>query len=194
MAQMMSSRQMQQLNNGRQIYIALRTYADETGHDGRFPAAHGTGASRELFANSNDALASLLPKYLDDKKAFFNRRSAYCVKLPENPETKNQLLAGECDWAYVRGLGRDTRADWPVLANAFAPGTTTYVPDPGKKGGVYRGENAVVIWAGGSAEVVETKKKGDVYFAKRPDKPDANVFEKDGDWLKGDDVKVLEPK
>ena len=81
-----------------------------------------------------------------------------------------------------------------MLANALAPGSTTYVKDPALRGGAYRGVNAVVIWANGSAEVVETKEKGDLYFVPRADKPGANAFEKEAEWLAGENVKVLNPK
>ncbi len=83
----------------------------------------------------------------------------------------------------MRGLKDSSNAQWPILANAFAPGTTHYVKDPTQKGGVWKGMHAIVIWVSGSAEVTETREKGDVYFVKRVDKPAADAFVQDGDWL-----------
>ena len=93
----------------------------------------------------------------------------------------------------MRGLKDSSNSRWPLLANAFAPGSTTYVKDQSKPGGVWKGQNAIVVWAGGSAEIVETKDQGETFFVKRSDKPTANAFDKDQDWLSGEDVEVLFP-
>jgi hypothetical protein len=183
------------VSGGYMIFKALRAFSDDAGHASRFPAEPISPGRIDRKTASNDVLAQLLPKYLQNKYSFFNIKSAYCPAfLPETEDTKIQLRAGECDWSYVQGLTSASNARWPVLANAFAPDSIGYVDDLAKKGGVFRGLNAVVVYASGSAEIVKTKKHGDRYFVPRDDKPDANAFDQDGDWLKGDDVKVLNPK
>jgi type II secretory pathway pseudopilin PulG len=59
------ARMTDQMNNGRQIYIAFRAYALETGREGKFPAERSVGSSKVWFANSNEAFEVLLPNYLD---------------------------------------------------------------------------------------------------------------------------------
>lgn len=189
---MLKSRMADQLNNGRQIYLSMRNYASETSHGGSFPAYKDTDDANTLVQNSNEAFEILLPRYLDDKRPFANKNSAWCKTVTKSDTTKYRVQPGENDWVYVRGLKDSSNSQWPLLANAFAPGSTTYVVDQSKPGGVWKGTSAVVIWAGGSAEVVETNK--DSYFVKRSDKPSADAFQKEGDWLSGDDVQVLYPQ
>jgi hypothetical protein len=181
------------LNNGRQIYLGMRNYALDSLRQGRFPEYLDDDKTREPFKDSNAALSALLPRYIDDKEVFFNRRSMWCTPREDKPPLENTILPGENDWVYVRGLKDSSNGRWPLLANAFAPGTLTYVSDPDKPGGVWKGANAVVIWAGGSAEIVDTKQLGDAFYVKRPDKPAANAFAKDTDWLNEPEIEVLLP-
>jgi len=183
-----------QLNNGRQIYLSLRNYAAEMDHEGAFPAYTDPKNRTGLVMNSNDAFEILVPKYLDDKHPFFNERSAWCKTTSKNAANANKIQPGENDWCYVRGLRDRSPARWPLLANAFAPQSTSYVKDRSKPGGVWKGANAIVVWAGGSAEIVETKEANGTFFVGRHDRPMANAFEKDAEWLTGEDVQVLFPK
>lgn len=187
-------RMTQQLNDGRQIYVAMRSYASETSHGGAYPAYKDIDDPNTKVATSNEAFEVLMPRYLDNKQVFANRNSAWCETAVKTAATAHRVLPGESDWCYVRGLKDSSNSQWPLLANAFAPGTTTYVKDESKPGGVWKGSDAVVIWVGGSAEMVETKAQGETYFIKRPDKPSANAFEKDQDWLAGENIQVLYPQ
>ncbi len=182
-----------QLNDGRQLYYAMRSYASETEHEGAFPTYADSESKTVLFTTSNDVFTALLPRYIDNKLIFNNKNSAWCRAIGKSPLTRNAVLPGENDWCYMRGLTDKSDSRWPLLANAFDPGTKQYVKDQSKPGGVWKGENAVVIWAGGSAEVASTKQAGNQYFIGRPDKPSANAFEKDGDWLAGENVQLLYP-
>jgi prepilin-type N-terminal cleavage/methylation domain-containing protein len=188
------ARMTNQMNNGKQIYLAMRSYAAETSHGGAFPMYKDSDDPNTLVTNSNEAFEILIPRYTDSKAIFYNQGSAYCKLQPKTPANAAKVLEGESDWVYVRGLKDSANSQWPLLANAFSPGTTTYVSDQSQKGGVWRGTDAVVIWAGGSAEIVETKVKSAAYFVKRPDKPTSNAFETDDGYLSGEDIKVLEPK
>jgi prepilin-type N-terminal cleavage/methylation domain-containing protein len=192
---MLKSRMSDQMNNGRQIYIAMRSYSSEISHGGVFPAYSDPDDANTLVDDSNAAFEILMKRHLDDKKVFFNKQSAWCTLQPKTEANARKVLVGESDWFYVRGLKESANSTWPILANAFKSASEySYVKDPGKKGGVWKGANAVVIFAGGSAEVVETKEKGEEYFIKRPDKPGDNAFTKTDDWLGGEDVKILGPK
>jgi prepilin-type N-terminal cleavage/methylation domain-containing protein len=187
-------RMTQQLNDGKQIYYALRSYASETSHGGAFPAYKDIDDSNTRVTTSNEAFEVLVPRYLDNKQVFINRNSPWCQNGPKTGATVHRVLPGESDWCYVRGLRDSSNSQWPILANAFAPGSTTYIQDASKPGGVWKGTDAVVIWAGGSGELVETKAQGETYFIKRPDKPSANAFAKDEDWLAGENVEILYPQ
>jgi prepilin-type N-terminal cleavage/methylation domain-containing protein len=191
---MLKGRMADQLNNGRQIYLGLRSYAAEISHGGSFPAYKDIDDASTLVQNSNEAFEILVPRYLDDKRAFANKNSAWCKTTTKNENTKDRVMPGENDWVYVRGLKDSAPSNWPILANAFAPGTTTYIKDQSKPGGVWKGANAIVVWAGGSAEQVSTKEQGESYFVKRPDKPTADAFKTDTDWLSGEEVQVLYPQ
>lgn len=191
---MAKARMKDQMNNGRQIYFGLRNYASDSSHGGRFPIYADPDDASTLVTTSNQAFQILLPRYLDDKRPFFNKTSAWCKLQPKTEENKNKVLDGECDWVYVRGLADTSPSSWPIIANAFAPGTKTYVEAPGEKGGVWKGISAVVVYAAGSAEVTETKDLGGTFMIKRVDQPSKNAFEKDDVWLAGDDIEVLHPQ
>ena len=189
---MNGARQKEQMNNGRQIAFAMRNYASETSHGGLYPSYKDVDDANTLVEDTNSAFEILTPRYLEDKKVYINKQSAWTNKpVAKDPSTANKVLVGECDWVYVRGLADTSNSKWPLLANAFQPGSTHYVTDPAQKGGVWKGVNAVVVWKEGNAEIVETNDK---YEVKRPDRPGSNAFEIQDDWLTGDNVKVLYPK
>ncbi len=189
---MNGARQKEQMNNGRQIAFAMRNYASETSHGGLYPAYKDVEDANTLVNDTNEAFEILTPRYLEDKKVYVNKQSEWSKKpVQKDAATANKVLPGECDWVYVRGLSDTSNSKWPLLANAFEPGTTHYTTDVAKKGGVWKGVNAVVVWKEGNAEIVETNDK---YEVKRPDRPSSNAFEPADDWLSGDTVKVLYPK
>jgi prepilin-type N-terminal cleavage/methylation domain-containing protein len=188
----MRGRMTNQVANGRSIFQAMAVYASDKDE---FPTYADFDDPNTMVNNSNEAFEILLKGgMLDDKRVLNNNNSAWCSRQAQNESTAKRVLPGENDWSYVAGVRwsvKDSR--WPILANAFAPGTTTYVKEQAQKGGAWKGTKAVVIWAGGNGEIVETKEKGSSYFIKRPDKPGADAFQQDGEWLSGDKVKVLHP-
>ena len=101
---MLKGRMADQLNNGRQIYLSMRNYASETSHGGIFPAYKDPDDATTLVQNSNEAFEILLPRYLDDKKIFTNKNSAWCKTTTKSENTANKVQPGENDWVYVRGL------------------------------------------------------------------------------------------
>ena len=194
------ARQTDQMNAGKQIFNAMANYGSESSHYGLLPAYTDVDDPTNTKVTSSNAAFQILLDggYIDTKTAFINRASEWCKPPQTNTDATAKLVREkESDWCYVVGTGDTSSSTWPVLANAFAPGTTsnpTYVTDTGKKGGVWKGTKAVVIYRGGNGEVTETKTTDKTtYFIKRSDQPTKNAFVKDGDWLSGTEIEVLYP-
>lgn len=181
-----------QMTNGKNIFTSMVNYANTDD----YPIYKDKEDPNTKVTDTNGAFEILLKGgYLDDKKILFQNGSAWCKKQVNDANTAQQVLAGECDWCYVVGLNRTSaRSNWPILCNAFSPGTTYYVKDVGQKGGEWKGTRAVVVYCGGNAEIVDTLEKGSNYIVRRPDKVQSDAFVQDGEWLSGSDVKVLYPK
>lgn len=182
------------VNNAKQIGLGLRIYA--SANDGQYPLYKDPDSTATLLGNSNEALELLMPRHVGtDKSIFTNKNSAWCRKLPTSAVDQYRLRAGECDWAYVRGLNDSSDPRLPLLATAFAPGGTTYIKDGSKPGGVWNGELAAVLRVDGSVmSVADLKETGNGFFIKRQDNPSKNMFEKDDGWLDGGNIEVLMPK
>jgi prepilin-type N-terminal cleavage/methylation domain-containing protein len=191
---LMKSKMTGQMSNGLNIWKAMGNYATNPDDDS-FPIYKDREDPSTQVTNANEAFEILLSKgMLDDKKVFYNPASQWCSKQVNNEATAKKVQTGENDWCYMVGLSRSTAdSRWPILCNAFVPGTTYYTTDSGKKGGVWKGNRAVVIYSGGNGDVVETLDQGSNFIVRRADKPKSNAFEKDGDWLSGDKVKLLYP-
>lgn len=181
-----------QASNGKNIFTSMVNYA---GTDD-YPIYKDKEDPTTKVGDANEAFEILLKGgYLDDKKILFQNGSAWCKKAVNSEATAKQVLQGENDWCYVVGLNRTTaRSSWPILANAFVPGTTYYTTDVGKKGGEWKGTKAVVVYCGGNAEIEDTLDKGGSYIVRRKDQVQEDAFVQSGEWLSGQDVKVLYPK
>jgi hypothetical protein len=140
------------------IHKALMMYA--TDHEGRFP---------EGFANSNEAYRKLFPEYLEEEKHFYVPPSAWHAAAPDHktdndigtpPTYEKALQRGENHWTYVSGLGAKSDAHLPLIADGFVEGSPgTYTNDPPKKGGVWKGAKAIVVFVSGSAEAIPLSPK-----------------------------------
>lgn len=191
---MMKSKMTNQMSNGKNIWNAMGNYATNPDDDA-FPIYKDRLDPNTKVNDCNEAFEILMKgEFIDDKKIFFQSGSAWCKRQTNTEATAKQVQQGENDWCYVVGLRRTSSSKWPILANAFAPGSTYYVKDQGQKGGVWKGSRAVCIYAGGNAEVVDTLERGSNYIIRRTDKPQADAFVPEGEWLAGEDVKVLYPK
>jgi len=181
-----------QVSNGKNLFTSMVNYA---GTDD-YPIYTDKEDPNTKVNDANAAFEILLKGgYLDDKKILFQQGSAWCKKQVNDASTAKQVLQGESDWCYVVGLNRTTaNSRWPILANAFSPGSTSYTTDIGKKGGEWKGTKAVVVFCGGNAEAVDTLDRGGQFIVRRPDKLQEDAFVPEGDWLSGPDVKVLYPK
>jgi len=182
-----------QANNGRMISNAMANYAG----DGEYPLYRDKKDPTTKICESNAAFDILLEGgYLDDKKLLFQTNSPWCHKVADSQAKPKEVMPGENDWCYVAGLNHSTaKPDWPILANAFVPGTTYYTTDVAKKGGSYRGKKAVVVYCDGHTEIVRLPPKKDFTIVPRKDKrTEEDAFAPTTDWLTGPNVKVLYPK
>jgi hypothetical protein len=136
---------------GGQIAKALRLYAED--HEGRFPVGRegATHAFRKLIGGG----------YLTDENAFYVPGSAWHDeaphKKPDNdigtkPDFARALERGENHWAYVSGLTADHDPKLPLMADGFVEGAPgRYTDDPSKKGGLWKGTKAIVVFVDGSS-------------------------------------------
>ncbi len=193
-----SGRLSNSLNNANQISKALKMYAMD--NNGNYPTYKEPEEQTGLVATSNDGLELLMPKYSTSKAIFAEKNSAWC-KGQQSSDTGTEqykLKTKQCDWSYVRGLSETNDPRQPLLATAFSEGGKSYVKDSQKKGGVWGGEDAIMVLIDHSCKQVNVgngmKEKGDTTFITRPDDRSKNAFEKADDWLSGDTVEVLQPK
>ncbi|MEK0451455.1 MAG: hypothetical protein RL088_3723 [Verrucomicrobiota bacterium] len=193
-----SGRLSNSLNNANQISKALKMYAMDTG--GIYPTYKDPEDATQLVATSNEALELLMPKYSKSKLIFVEKNSAWCKGQTQGSDGANQykLNPKDCDWTYVRGLSETNDPRLPLLATAFSEGGKVYVKDTTKKGGVWGGEDAILVSVDHSCKQVNVgsgmKETGSGTMITRPDDRSKNMFEKADDWLAGDQVEVLMPK
>ena len=136
--------------------MGLLNYAGD--HNGEFPTP---------TTNSNEAYRKLIPEYLDNEKPFYVAgcpwHAANQGKQPEDigtaPDYTQALERGENHWAYISGLTNTSSASLPIVADGFTESVGSYTDNPTKKGGVWRGDKAIVVYLDGSvkAEALDPK-------------------------------------
>jgi prepilin-type N-terminal cleavage/methylation domain-containing protein len=185
------------LNNAKQISYALKLFAGD--NDGSFPLYTNPDDTTTQLANSNAAMQLLMPKYTPNKQIFINKASAWCKQPGGGTATQQnqyQVMQGECDWSYVRGLSETADPRSPLLATAFKPGTIQYAKNTSEKGGVWAGTDAVVVLVDFSAKQLtmpaDIRDMGEVTEIKRPDQPSVNMFQFDSTWV-GNEAVVVHP-
>jgi prepilin-type N-terminal cleavage/methylation domain-containing protein len=154
----MNGRMTKAAAQARGIHIALTSFAGD--NDGAFPAAQST---------SNDAYRQLIPDYIDSEKPFGVSGSAWHKgsrndagpddDIGNKPDYSTALERGENHWAYVSGLRNDSTSNLPVIADGFTESPGTYLDDPNKKGGVWKGTKAIIVYAGGAAAQEKINKR-----------------------------------
>jgi hypothetical protein len=178
------------------IHKALMLYAQD--HEGRFPTGTqgATHAFRELFPDG----------YLADEKLFYVPGSAWHdearKKRPDNvigtkPDFAQALERGENHWAYVSGLTTESAPTLPLIADGFVEGEPgRYTDDPAKKGGVWKGMKAVVVYVSGSAKAERLSAKPDFRVMRtvtdqHGGTPQVDIFSRDGGLP--ENARVLNP-
>lgn len=197
--------QTKDLNNGRQVGIALRLYAGD--HGGVFPSytLQNGAPSSTTVGDSNTALAQLFPQYIQTETVFWLAKSKFCSQSqPDNyydvnPQDtpKDTLKSGENGWAYVLGLTDTSNSSAPLLADGFANASShTYARDTGAKGGVWAGQAAIVIRMDNSG-AIETVDQGDLtVHGQNGSQSGGDIFvttNSDHGWL-GESNTVVNPK
>jgi hypothetical protein len=133
------------------VHKACMLYAHD--HEGLFPTGDGSAA---------EAFRKLFPEFLQDEKLFFVPGSAWHDEAPlrkpdgeigSSPDFARCLERGENHWAYVTGLSESSDPNVPLIADGFVEGKPgQYTDDPKKKGGVWKGTKAVVVYVSGAAK------------------------------------------
>ena len=152
--------QMKDMSNARNIFLGLKTWASD--HDGYFPYAkdqdNSAAGTPSDATTSNEAYANLVPNYIPNEKPFWIPKSKWCNRTAPDEVlgTGQTLSGGENNYAYVNKLSDASNPSLPVIADGFSTGgnqSGTYVIDPEKPGGVWKGKAAVVVRVDGSAKV-----------------------------------------
>lgn len=184
--------QTKDLSNAKQIGLGLRLYAAD--NNGAFPTSDPTAGSGTA-ADSNGAFLNIVPTYVPSQKIFYVGGSVWSTgNAPMEYSTSGTLMTGQNAYAYVAGLQDSWNTSFPLVADAFSPTIGLYSSIQGQKGGVWKGQKAIIVRIDDSA-TVETVKQGDwkVYAnGSNTDSSTTDIFTVGNTWLPG--CKVLNPK
>lgn len=188
------------LSNAKQVGLACKLSAMD--NNGNFPSyqldTNLKPDTTKAVSTSNDALAQLIPDYVQSEDIFFVQGSAFTKFAPDNKVDNpmaatptESLKAGENHWAYVTQLTETSNSAFPLLADGFASESThTYTADKTQKGGVWEAKKAVIVRVDGSGEIVKVNTKDKTVNLSPQGK---DIFAKEDNWL-GDSNKVVNPK
>ena len=195
--------QTKDLSNGKQIALALRQFAmDNNGsYPSKPPAADYSTAAATTPTTSNDALWWLFPTYLQNEQIFAVPGSAYTPGIPDNKldaagaaARSETLKAGENSYAYVSGLTDTANTNFPLLADGFVAGSTTYATSKATKGGVWAGKKAVVIFCDASGQVLRVDPTSLQVQRTNSAGTKVDMFTGAADWFDTTANKVLDPQ
>ena len=122
-----------------------------------------TTASFRRRRKFNQAYRKLIPDYLDNEKPFYLPGCAWHrandMKVPEDigepPDYAQALERGENHWAYVSGLAKIRRPP-SRLSRMDSRSSLAFMPvAEEKKGGVWGGDRAIVVYVDGSVRYRE---------------------------------------
>jgi prepilin-type N-terminal cleavage/methylation domain-containing protein len=140
-------------HNVKQILLGLRAYSNDSG--GVYPAE--TNTFGEPIQNANDAFRDILEYTGYNEEIFVVPGSAWGARADQKTASPDQMLrAGENHFAYIEGLSPDARGQWPLVVDG-TNGSGTYTAAQGERGGVWKGQYAIVGRLDGSAASVRLK-------------------------------------
>ena len=149
--------QVQALAQAKSMGLALKLFASD--HDGVYPAQGTPVEMRDAPTDSNHAFACLFPTYVTSETIFGIKSSAYQTRVPDNvidnPYTGQPvktLEPGENAYSYVVGLTDKANPSLPLIVDG-TDGTGHHVSDPKKRGGVWKGQKAILIHLDNSGEL-----------------------------------------
>jgi prepilin-type N-terminal cleavage/methylation domain-containing protein len=152
------------MSNAKQIGLACKQFAID--NNGAYPtyawSTSGTGTT--AATNSNVVFDNLFPTYLTTISLFYVPKSAWTPgNQPADPpaatmQAGTSLPAGTNEWAYVTGLYDTSNSAFPLLADGFSAlgPPAVYTTTETAKGGVWKGQQAIVIFCDDSAKVMKT--------------------------------------
>ena len=182
------------LSNAKQVGFACTSYA--TDNNGLFPyytVTSSTTSAPLVVSYSNEAFDNLFPSYLTTISIFFQAGSAWTPGAQPGPDptfasgasaSGTTLAVGQNEWAYVTEQSTSSNSGYPLIANAFnsgPPSSGIYINTPTSKGGVWKGQKAIVIFCDDSARVMSCNS---TYHVPRT-QPSGNddLFDTTGPWL-----------
>jgi prepilin-type N-terminal cleavage/methylation domain-containing protein len=153
------------LSNAKQIGLCCKQYAiDNNGAYPSYTMSTLTSGSPTTVTDANGAFDNLFPTYLSTNTLFYQPKSQwtpvqqadFTQQTFTTSPTGPFLKAGYNEYAYVTGLYDTSNSTFPLLASGFASGSPgTYATAENTKGGVWKGQNAVVVFCDDSAKVMK---------------------------------------
>jgi len=194
------------LSNAKQIGLACATFAiDNNGAYPSYVMQNGT-QSAATVTTSNDAFDSLFPTYLQTFSLFYLAKSQWTPTVQSDPsQTTLQagapfLLTGYNEWAYVPGLYNTSSSSFPLIVDGFSgqgAGVDTYATSETVKGGVWKGQQAIVVFCDDHAQVLKCNtSSGSPYVPAPTGYGITNMFDTSGGnagWLSTANM-VVNPK
>ena len=183
----MNGKQVNAMNNARQIGLGLRLYAGD--NDGIYPTKKNSYG--EDIKSSNDVFRSLVPTYVDSEKVFAVGGSKAGPGVDGDISDAGHILAaGENHWAYIDGLSQSSNSNWPLIVD-HTDGTGKYTDKEGALGGTWKGTRVVVVNTDMSAHLTTLAGPGAQRFLPRFDDKTKNALAV-SEYM-GDGAKLLEP-
>ncbi|MGF1656172.1 MAG: type II secretion system protein [Verrucomicrobiales bacterium] len=187
------------LAEARGIGLAMMQYAqDANGSFVRYERkADGSLDTGKEVATANAAFGELIKEgIISREKPFGITGDPWLggIGPDDNIEPISEILKkGENSYAYVLGLTSTSNGAFPLIANAFVPGSQAnpvYIANTASPGGVFAGQDAVVIRVDGSASKERVNRT-----SLQVDRPGTskNMFATDPNWLPAGTAKVLLP-
>jgi prepilin-type N-terminal cleavage/methylation domain-containing protein len=138
------------------IHKALMLYAND--NEGAFPMAENS---------SNDAFRKMFPDQLQEEKPFYVQNSAWHQSaggkvdndIGNKPDFAQCLERGENHWAYLSGLNTTSTSNLPLIADGFTEQKGQYTDVQTKKGGVWKGSKAIIVYVSGAAKAENISSK-----------------------------------
>lgn len=198
--------QTKDLSNAKQIALAMRQFAID--NNGAYPSKPPGSAgdysavpATPLPTTSNDAFWWLFPTYLQSEQIFAVTGSAY---TPSNPDNKldaagastrtDTLKAGENSYAYVVGLTDTSNPTFPIIADGFAAGGTTYDTNKSNKGGVWAAKKAIVVFCDSSGQILRVDPTSKQVQRTNSAGAKVNMFAGATDWFDATNNPVVNPQ
>lgn len=187
--------QTKSLAQAKQIGLALMLFAGD--HDGHYPGQGYPAEMKDTPRNANQAFACLFPTYTESERLFGNKLSAYQTdrgpdNVIDNPYTGHPvdtLRPGENVYGYVMGLVNGADPNSPLVVDG-SDGTGHYNTDEHRRGGLWSGTKAVVIYFDNHGVIETLRGPDNTRYIPRGGDLSKNALETS--YL-GKDVRYLDP-